>query len=359
MASRSYNNGRDKREAQGESVPPAGGEDYRDAAIIRIQAEMEEMRQVLMANKLKKPIHNASELSSESNRGEGDLGEKLVTKIAATSRSILSTRLKARILRSTQMDNSCQGHLKEFVDQEKRKEEEPEVILNPRSSTPTNIPWSSSCGSAITTSNKSWWTPTVQLRMKGVTSTLHHVIKFSTPKGEEMLCGDQIVVKQCYLDTTKKVDDLIRYELDEPTSDRFFLVGSNMKERERTELIEFLKANIEVFAWTLYEMPGIDPNFIRHELNVMPKARPVKQRGRRLAAKHVNAVIKEVKKLKEAKAITERMITKMFGPFMESTMDVYIDDIVVKIEEEQDHLRDFAEVFEILKEHKLILNADK
>ena len=30
------------------------------------------------------------------------------------------------------------------------------------------------------------------------------------------------------------------------------------------------KANIEVFAWTPYEMPRIDPNFIRHELNVLP-----------------------------------------------------------------------------------------
>ena len=58
--------------------------------------------------------------------------------------------------------------------------------------------------------------------------------------------------------------------------DRYFLVGSNMKERERIKLIRFLKANVELFAWIPYEMLGIDPNFIRHELNVMTKARPVK-----------------------------------------------------------------------------------
>ena len=35
----------------------------------------------------------------------------------------------------------------------------------------------------------------------------------------------------------KVVEDLIRYELDEPSSDRFFLIGANLEERERTELI--------------------------------------------------------------------------------------------------------------------------
>ena len=44
------------------------------------------------------------------------------------------------------------------------------------------------------------------------------------------------------------MEDLIHYELDERSSDHYFLIGSNAKERERTELIEFLKANIEVFT---------------------------------------------------------------------------------------------------------------
>ena len=79
----------------------------------------------------------------------------------------------------------------------------------------------------------------------------------------------------------KLVEDLIHYELDKPRSDHFFLVGSNMKERKRTEFVKFLKANIEVLAWTSFEMPGIDPSFIRRELNVMPEARSMKQQERR------------------------------------------------------------------------------
>ena len=41
------------------------------------------------------------------------------------------------------------------------------------------------------------------------------------------------------------VEDLIRYELDEPSSDCYFLVSLNVKERKRIELIKFLKENIE------------------------------------------------------------------------------------------------------------------
>ena len=52
-----------------------------------------------------------------------------------------------------------------------------------------------------------------------------------------------------------------------------------------------------------YEMSKIDPNFIRHELNIMPKAHLMKKWGRRSVAKHVDVVIEKVKKLKEASAI--------------------------------------------------------
>ena len=52
-------------------------------------------------------------------------------------------------------------------------------------------------------------------------------------------------------------------------------------------------------------MTRINPNFIKHKLNVLPEARPVEQRGKRSATEHVDDVIKDVEKLKEASAITE------------------------------------------------------
>ena len=49
----------------------------------------------------------------------------------------------------------------------------------------------------------------------------------------------------------------------------------------------------------------------------------------------------------------------MFAHLMGKNMDAYIDDKVVKSKKELDHLKDPAEVFEILKEHKLRLNVAK
>lgn len=40
-------------------------------------------------------------------------------------------------------------------------------------------------------------------------------------------------------------------------------------------------------------------------------------------------------------------------------MEVYIDNMVVKSKEEHGHVADLSDVFEVLKRHKLHLNADK
>ncbi|GFS35504.1 hypothetical protein Acr_00g0040230 [Actinidia rufa] len=86
---------------------------------------------------------------------------------------------------------------------------------------------------------------------------LHQVIKFANRLGEETLYGDQIAAKQYYLATittkatmkkvqlieeerevledvgrkpkAKVVEYLVRYELDEPSSDRFFFTCVNLK----------------------------------------------------------------------------------------------------------------------------------
>ena len=56
----------------------------------------------------------------------------------------------------------------------------------------------------------------------------------------------------------------------EDDSEKFFQIGSQLPQQEREELVEFLKQNIDVFAWNTYEAPGVDPEFICHYLNVNP-----------------------------------------------------------------------------------------
>ena len=60
-----------------------------------------------------------------------------------------------------------------------------------------------------------------------------------------------------------------------------------------------------MFAWSAYEAPGVDPNFICHHLNVSPFVAPKKQPPRRFFKEHFDAVKEEVIKFKRVGAIKE------------------------------------------------------
>ena len=60
-------------------------------------------------------------------------------------------------------------------------------------------------------------------------------------------------------------------------------------------------------------MPGVDPEFIVHKLNMDPLYPPKKQKLRRSAKEHVKAVRQEVKRLKEAGAIKEIFFSELLA----------------------------------------------
>ncbi|XP_028063793.1 uncharacterized protein LOC114267011 [Camellia sinensis] len=63
--------------------------------------------------------------------------------------------------------------------------------------------------------------------------------------------------------------------------------------------------------------------------------------------------------LKNAGATYQRLVTTMFKEQLGRTMEVYIDDMVVKSKEKHDHLADLAETFDIPQKYKMKLNATK
>ncbi|XP_028062042.1 uncharacterized protein LOC114265419 [Camellia sinensis] len=172
--------------------------------------------------------------------------------------------------------------------------------------------------------------------MQAVALTYHQVMRFPSAMGKvEDIWGDQVISKQCFVTVNgsraakgfvqmiegpkgqsvlenvgtraeeKVVEELVGVRIDTENPNKFFLLGSSLTAQERTEMVEFLMANIEVFAWTPYNMPGIDPSLICHQLNVFPDARPVIQRTRRSALHQAEVVAKEVRNLLEARAIQE------------------------------------------------------
>ena len=86
-----------------------------------------------------------------------------------------------------------------------------------------------------------------------------------------------------------KCEDLERVVVgDNP--EKFFQVEAQLPPQEREELIEFLRKNVEVFAWNAYDTPGVDPNFICHHLNANPFVIPRKQPPRCLSKDHFDVV---------------------------------------------------------------------
>ena len=70
-------------------------------------------------------------------------------------------------------------------------------------------------------------------------------------------------------------------------------------------MVDFLRKNVDMFAWDAYEAPGVDPNFICHHLNVNPSITPRRQPPWRPSKEYAEAVKNEVTKLKQTGAIKE------------------------------------------------------
>ena len=88
-------------------------------------------------------------------------------------------------------------------------------------------------------------------------------------------------------------------------AEKYFQVGIQLPPHEKEELLAFLRKNVDVFSWSAYEAPEVDPNFIFHHLNVNPTVIPKKQPPRHSSKEHIKTVKEKVIKLKCAGAIKE------------------------------------------------------
>ena len=51
--------------------------------------------------------------------------------------------------------------------------------------------------------------------------------------------------------------------------------GTNLNNQMKKELVQFLKENLDIFALSHKDMPGIAAEVIQHRLNVNPERNPV------------------------------------------------------------------------------------
>ena len=70
-------------------------------------------------------------------------------------------------------------------------------------------------------------------------------------------------------------------------------------------MVEFLKKNKDIFAWSHTDMVGISPTIITHNLNIDPSRKSVRQKRRPMDPKRYRALKEEVDRLLEIKFIRE------------------------------------------------------
>ncbi|GKV19153.1 hypothetical protein SLEP1_g29446 [Rubroshorea leprosula] len=156
--------------------------------------------------------------------------------------------------------------------------------------------------------------------LKAVISQPHLCMKFPTPQGVEVLKGNQKMARASYQDTFKKVELAATpacFENHRPTQlepvepvetvplnpdvrERTVKIGTKLIEEEWAELLEFLRVNQDVFAWTADEMPGIPAELTVYKLSTDPTRKPVVQKRRLFGPKKQAAIDEEIQKLLQA-----------------------------------------------------------
>ena len=82
---------------------------------------------------------------------------------------------------------------------------------------------------------------------------------------------------------TKKVP------LCEDVPDHLVIIGKELEEHEEVRLIQFLRNNQDVFAWSSSDLLGVSREIIEHTLTVNPKAKPIKQGQRSMSEERKKA----------------------------------------------------------------------
>ena len=87
--------------------------------------------------------------------------------------------------------------------------------------------------------------------------------------------------------------------------DKMVTINATLEPEEEKELLEFLRKNQDVFAWSSSDLRGVSRDIIEHRLDINPNIKPKKQKLRKMADEKVAAVKAEVQRLLDANVIRE------------------------------------------------------
>nr|ABA98732.1 retrotransposon protein, putative, unclassified [Oryza sativa Japonica Group] len=159
-------------------------------------------------------------------------------------------------------------------------------------------------------------------------------------------------------------DDLEEIDIGPGDRPRPTFISKNLCAEFRTKLIELLKEFRDCFAWEYYEMPGLSQSIVQHRLPIKPGVRLNQQPPRRCKADMLEPVKAEIQRLYDAGFIRPCRYAEWISSIVpiikkNGKVRVYIDDVVVKSKEIEDHIADLRKVFERTRKYGLKMNPTK
>ena len=125
---------------------------------------------------------------------------------------------------------------------------------------------------------------------KATMSTYCLKVKFPIENSVGEVKGDQVLARECYQavlaakenhtwmieeNLDEKVAALETMELVDGEPMKTTKVRTTMSSNTKKKLVQFLKENLDIFAWNHEDMLGISPEIIQHKLDVDPEKKPV------------------------------------------------------------------------------------
>ena len=120
-------------------------------------------------------------------------------------------------------------------------------------------------------------------------------MKFPIDNGVGEVKGDQVLARECYqavltakenhtwVIEEKEMNEMEALEtvvLADDKTTKTTRIGMTLSPGMITKLVPFLNKNLDIFAWSHEDMPGIPTEVIQHKLNMNPEKKPVQQNRR-------------------------------------------------------------------------------
>ncbi|XP_025629775.1 uncharacterized protein [Arachis hypogaea] len=116
------------------------------------------------------------------------------------------------------------------------------------------------------------------------------------------------------------------------SAEQFTFVNKNPPHELKGPLMEVVRANGDLFAWTPSDMLGLDPEVMAHRLAIKSDAKPVAQRRRKISQERANEVAKQmtgllktefIKELEYSTWLSHVVLTRRQGIVFLGFMDAY------------------------------------